>query len=416
MGYYVRRFKVFFGWYIVAAGLLLFTYNAGAIAYGFTAFIVPIAATFGWSYTQISFGVSLRGLEMGALDPLVGIAVDRWPARRLVLSGVTLYGIGLVCISQATNLAMFYIGFLVLGLGNALAIHMVPQVTIARWFRRDLGKASAVLAMGGGIGGVLVPVLVIMIDTYSWQTSLLILAIGMWIIGLPLSFVFRTRPEEYGLLPDGRIRDNVKGLSSPESHDFSVRVKEALKMRAFWHIGIAYMLQMGSIHAVITHVMPYLASLGVERSTAGVIAMLVPLVSLTARIPFGWLADIFNKKYVLAMSIALTSAGLFLFWLIDGSSFGSMLLFAVIFGLGLGGPAPLRTPIVREYFGTKNFGTIYGSISVFSMIGLVAYPPVAGWVYDTLGVYDPIWLVFGGACTIGVFLMLTVPSPRRPIT
>ena len=53
---------------------------------------------------------------------------------------------------------------------------------------------------------------------------------------------------------------------------------------------------MGSIFTVITHVMPYLASLGVERSTAGMVAMLLP--SLTARIPFGWLADIFNKKYV----------------------------------------------------------------------------------------------------------------------
>ncbi|MFC1894253.1 MFS transporter, partial [Chloroflexota bacterium] len=137
---------------------------------------------------------------------------------------------------------------------------------------------------------------------------------------------------------------------------------------------------------------------------------------LIARILLGWLADIFPKKYVLAISIALTSAGLFLFWLIDGSSFISMIMFAIILGAGLGGSIVVRTPLLGEYFGTKNFGTIYGSIGFFSMIGLVVYPPVAGWVYDTLGIYDPIWLVFGGGCTIGVISMLTIPPTRKLIT
>ena len=401
---------VFFGWYIVAAALFLNTYHGGTIGYGFTAFIAPIAATFGWSYAQISLGLSFRGLEVGALDPFVGMAVDRWPARRLVLVGVIMYGLGLVCISQATNLIVFYIGFVILGLGNSLCINVVPQTVIARWFKKDLGKAIAVLSMGGSIGGVLVPLLVKMIDAYSWQTSLLILAAGMWLIGIPFYFVFRARPEEHGLLH--KLQDDVKGPHSSQSYDSSVGVKEALKMRAFWQIGIAYMLQVGPIHAVTIHVMPYLSSLGVERSTASMVAMAIPLVSLTARIPFGWLADIFRKKYVMAVSIGLTSAGLFLFWLLDGSSFMLIYAFVVVFGLGLAGMGSIRTPIVREYFGTKNFGTIFGLIKAFSMIGLVAYPPVAGWVYDTLGSYKPIWLIFSIGSAIAVILMSTVPPPR----
>ncbi|MFC2067393.1 MFS transporter [Chloroflexota bacterium] len=407
------RVSVFFGWFIVAAGVLIGTYHGGAIGFGFTAFIAPIAATFGWSYAQISLGLSFRGLEVGALDPFVGMAVDRWSAKRLVFIGVVLYGLGLVCISQASNLAMYYVGFLILGLGNSLSIHVVPQTTIARWFRRDLGKASGVLALGGSLGGVLVPVLVIMIDAYSWQTSLLVLALGFWAIGIPLSFIFRTSPEAYGLLPDGKPQYEVKGPSSLESYDFSVRVKDALKMRAFWHLSIASLLQMGSIHAGITHVMPYLASLGVGRSTAGTVAMIIPLLSLSARVPFGWLSDKFRKTYVMAVSAALTSAGMFLFWMIDGSNLWSMIAFAVVFGLGLGGPSPLRTPIVREYFGIKNFGTIYGLMGVSNMLSLLIYPPVAGWVYDTLGIYGPIWLIFGAASAIGVAIMVTTPLAKR---
>lgn len=405
------RVKLFFGWYIVTAAFLLGMYHGGIIAFGFTAFIAPIVATFGWSYAQVSFGTSLRGLEVGALDPFVGTAADRWPARRLVLIGVSLYGLGLVGISQAGNLAVFYLGFLVLGLGNSLTVGVVLRTTIAKWFKRDLGKASAVISMGAPIGGVLVPLLVRMIDIFTWQTSLLILAAGVWVIGVPLSFVFRASPEENGLLFDGKPRNDAEGQRRPQSPDLGVGVKEVLKMRAFWHIGIATMLQIGSIQAVITQVMPYLSSLGVERSTASMITMFIPLVSLTARIPFGWLADIFPNKYLIATSACLTSAGLFLFWLIDGNSFVLIYAFVAVFGLGLAGMS-IRTPLVREYFGTKNFGTIYGLIAVFGMIGLLVYPPVAGWVYDSFGTYKPIWLVFGGGSIIGVILALTTPSSR----
>jgi len=41
---------MFYGWYIIAAAVLLTNYNNGILGYGFTAFISPIAATFGWSY------------------------------------------------------------------------------------------------------------------------------------------------------------------------------------------------------------------------------------------------------------------------------------------------------------------------------------------------------------------------------
>ena len=48
--------------------------------YGFTAFMTPIAATFGWSYAQVALASSIAGMETGALNPLVGMAADRWPA------------------------------------------------------------------------------------------------------------------------------------------------------------------------------------------------------------------------------------------------------------------------------------------------------------------------------------------------
>ncbi|MFC1887066.1 MFS transporter, partial [Thermodesulfobacteriota bacterium] len=312
----MKRPQIFWGWYIVAAGVTLSAYNSGMFVYGFTAFIGPIAATYGWSYAQISLAISLRGMESGTLNPLLGVVVDRWPSRRLVLIGVIALVAGIMWISQATSLTMFYIGFLIMGVGSSLGAYMVPQTSIVRWFRKDVGKASGVLAMGMGISGAFIPLTVRMIDAFGWRQTLVILALGMLAIGTPLSFVFRNRPEDHGLWPDGKPPSNSADADAGASFELSITTGEALKMRAFWHIGLAAMIQMGAVTIVNTHVMPYLESIGVDRTTAGHVAMMIPLTSCFSRFPFGWLCDIITKKYVMALALLLKCIGLILFWFV----------------------------------------------------------------------------------------------------
>ena len=405
--------RIFFGWYIVAAGLLLMVYNSGALVYGFTAFIDPLALAYGWSYAQISLATSIRGMEVGALNPLLGFIVDRWHARILVPIGVVIWGLGLFLLGRADTLPLFYGSFLVIGLGSSLGAQLVPTVVVARWFKKDIGKANGVMAMGMGIGGALIPIIIKMIDMYGIQGALTILAAGACILGLPLSLLFRNRPEDHGMFPDGKIpevAESGRTLQMPES---SIGLRQALKMRAFWQIGIFFLIQVAIMLAMQTHVMPYLENLGVERTTAGVVAMALPLVSLGARIPFGWLADIFPKKYVVAVSLGLKALGLFLFWFIGLTgtvSLGMVIFFIIAFGLGSGGMTPLRAPIIREYFGIGRFGTILGFMSIFSTIGLALGPLAAGWVFDSSGTYVPIWLTLGLVAVFGVFLMLVLPQ------
>ena len=77
----LKNRKVFYGWYIVGASVLITLYTGGIVHFGFTAVFEPIADEFGWSYAQISLAASLRGFEVGLLAPLVGLLVDRWGPR-----------------------------------------------------------------------------------------------------------------------------------------------------------------------------------------------------------------------------------------------------------------------------------------------------------------------------------------------
>jgi len=404
---------MFYGWYIVAAITVIGIIVGGTTYYGFTAMVNPIAATMGWGYAQISLAMTLRGVESGIMNPIMGAVADRWPARRLVFLGITVIVIGLLILSQINSLSMFYISFLVIGLGGSLGMQVVPAVVIARWFRRNTGKAFGIMAAGIGTGGFLVPVVTMMVDTYGWRPFLIGLAIIVLVIGLPLSFVFRNKPEDYGLLPDGKLQDGLDDSLRMQTEDVSMGVKEALKTRAFWSIGIAFMLQTAGGSAVLLHIMPYLESVGIERSTASMVAMFLPIISIPSLLAFGWLSDIYRRNYIITATMLLSTVGLFLLSIIDGSSLGLIAGFVIVYGAGFGAQMSLRPPIMREYFGSKKFGSIFGLGSIFVTIGAISTPPLAGWVFDTRGVYDPIWLVLSGVCMLGVILMLTLPRASK---
>lgn len=407
--------RIFYGWWIVAACFFIALYVGGAIFYSFTTIITPIADELGWSYTQISFAASLRGLEMGMLAPLIGILVDRLGPRRLVFSGAIICTAGLILLSQASSLIMFYVAFALMALGISTTNMTVLMTAVANWFRRKVGTASGLAASGFGFGGLLIPVIVKLIDAYDWRTAMLFLSGGMLCFVLPLSLVLRHKPEKYGYLPDGEVQaptesDVPRPRSPAKAPDF--KAKQALKSIVFWRIAIAFVFFAMVVSATITHVMPYLNSIGIPRSTSSLIATAIPLMSIGGRLGLGWLGDKLSRKKVAALGLAMMSLGTLCY--ANVPSFGLWLLipFLILFGLGYGGCSVIRPGLAREYFGRSNFGTILGLFTGIAMIGMISGAPLAGWVFDNWGSYQGIWFVFALLPVVALTLLLTIQETK----
>jgi len=398
--------KIFYGWWIVLACSLIGLYISGVIFFGFTAFFEPIRDEFGWSYTQISLAISLRGLEMGIFSPFVGFLVDRFGPRKLIFWGMIAVGFGLFLLSLTQSLAMFYASFLFLAFGAGGCTSVVTMTAVANWFDRKVGIALGVMGSGIGAGGLVVLLIVRLIDLYQWRTTLIILGLGIWALGIPLSLVIRDRPEHYGYLPDGEV--SSPSVQAPEMHDKGVEIglKEALKMRSFLYLIIVEAIRMMTLMAVFTHVMPYLSSVGMPRPTAGLVAGAIPLIGIIGRFGFGWLADVFDKRHVLAEATGLISLGTLAFGYVHMSWL--IFPFLLLFPLGHGGSMVVRGSILREYFGRDSFGKMIGVIMGSAAVGGIIGPTLAGWVFDTLGSYHPIWLVLCGLSGLTTVLILRI--------
>ena len=398
--------KIFYGWWIVLACSLIGFYVGGVIFFGFTAFFEPIREEFGWSYAEISFAISLRGLEMGLFAPLVGFLVDRFGSRKLIFWGTIAVGFGLFLLSFTQSLAMFYSSFLLIAFGAGGCSSVVTMTAVANWFQRKVGVALGVVGAGIGAGGLLLLLIVHLIDLYQWRITLIILGLGMLALGIPLSLVIRNRPEHYGYLTDGEVPSLPVQALDIVDKGVEIGLKEAFKMRSFLYLNIVEAIRMMTIMAVVTHVMPYLSSVGMPRSSAGLVAGAIPLIGIIGRFGLGWLSDVFDKWHVMALATGLISVGTLAFgylhvrWVI--------IPFLLLFPLGHGGSMVLRGSILREYFGRDSFGKMIGVIMGSAAIGGIIGPTLAGWVFDTLGSYQPIWLLFCVLTCLTMVLILRV--------
>jgi len=283
--------KIFFGWWIVIASFLIAFYVAGVVQYGFTALFEPIANEMDWSYAHIALAASLRGVEMSLLAPIAGIFADRWGPIITILIGATIAAMGLSLLSRVTSLVMFYGAFALIAMGISGCTMTVLMAAVARWFRKKVGLATGIAVCGFGTSGLLIPGIVKLIDMYEWRTATNILALGMLVWILPLSFVFRHKPEQYGYLPDGAVEEPIKHMHDrnlQSASEVGMTAKQALQSGVFWRIALVYTCNVMFISTVITHIMPYLSNVGIARSLSSVVATALPLISIGGRLGLDW--------------------------------------------------------------------------------------------------------------------------------
>ncbi|MFC1945183.1 MFS transporter [Chloroflexota bacterium] len=416
MRFHWSPFRIYYGWWIVGAVFLISAYAAGIIVFGFTAIIEPLVSEFGWSYSIVSFAASLRGLETGILAPLVGFLVDRWSPRKLLLLGVFIVGLGLVIFSRVNSIWTFYVAFVMLAIGVSFTGVVIAATIAVQWFRKNVSLATGIIISGSSFGGVLVPLMTLAIDIFGWRMAMLGLGIGAWSALLPLSLILRQSPEKRGNSTDQN--EDVSSTMSEsqdtlEGSEKAIKAKRAFRSRAFWHISLAITLHGIGIFAILTHIMPYLGTVGIDRLTASLVASGVPLVGTFGRVSFGWFGDRFDKRSLVSLCFVLTIVGILMMNYMNNTGTWILVLFVIVFGIGWGGVVPLTQVLIREYFGRTRFGTIFGMAMGIMMLGGMAGPPLAGWVFDTFGSYEYAWLACAGGTILGLLALLTMPSNEK---
>ena len=415
-----RPRRLFYGWVIVAAGFANQALISGLGFLGFGTFIVPLEAEFGWSKAALSGARSVMQAEQGLLGPIEGILIDRFGPRVVMMSGVIVFGAGMVALSRVGSLWAYYVAFFLIAMGTSMGGFLVLTTALNNWFRRKRTLAIGLATTGFGLGGVVVvPLLVWAQGDFGWRTAAFGAGLCVWAIGLPVSMFIRRAPEQYGALPDGDppegpVQDPAGVTSSRPmggGHiDFTL--KEAAHTRAFWLISLGHGMSGLVVSAVMVHVFAHMEQgVGLTRSSAALVITVLGFVNIVGFVVGGILGDRVDKRYLSA--IGMTGAAIAVVVIATADSLAQSMVFAVIFGFLWGMRGPLVNSMRGDYFGRTSFAKIAGTSSLITMPLSMAGPIFAGFMADARGDYTMAFIILAGASALGstFFLLTRPPSP-----
>ena len=404
---------VFYGWYIVSAagGLQLLSGLLWMHSYG--AYVVLLQDEFGWSKALVAGAFALTRIESGILGPLQGWLTDKYGPQNVLGVGVVIFGIGFMAFSQITTLLEFYLTFALIAVGSSLGGFATVMVSIVNWFSRHRAKAVALSQVGYSLGGLAVPVVIICLEAFGWRTTAFYSGVMVIVVGFPLVFLVRHRPQDYGELVDGGSQLNSDGtpMVFASGRDFTAR--QAMRTSSFWLISLGHAFALLTVSAIMVHLVSHLTeSLDYSLAQAGLVVAALTGFQMLGQIGGGFIGDRFNKPLICVVCMICHTAGLFL--IANATELWMVILFTAMHGLAWGVRGPLMVALRADYFGPSSFGTIMGFSSLIVMLGMSIGPIYAGYMADARGDYVTGFSVLGIGALLGSLCFLFARAPVHP--
>lgn len=410
---------IFYGWYIVGTSMVIHLWMSIVWVYGMQVFFTPIITTFGWSRTALSGAFSLQRLEGSIEAPILGFMLDRFGPRRIVIVGAFIGGLGLISLSFMQSIWMFYVSVLLTAVGTSACIGQTRNWAIVQWFRRKRGRALGIGACGAVFSGPLLVITLLLVENLGWRAAFLVTGVGTWVLVIPLAAVFRSRPEAYGLLPDGDspTPDAAKSVekdkpalaeSRGEAHatvpsaEVSLSARQALGTGAFWTLNIVFGAHSMGTSALGVHQIPYFESIGFSAAQAVSVLGFYTVFSALGRLGAGWAMDFFDKRMVISGLLILQAVSFLI--LANITEYWQVIPFALFYGVAFGGFNPGRGAIISAFFGPRNFGAIQGLTHTVTVLGGMVGPILMGLVFDVTESY-----------TLAVYIIMLVTAAAIPM-
>jgi len=291
---------------------------------------------------------------------------------------------------------MFYLFYLFNAIGYVCGGPLPNQVLLSRWFDRSRGKAMGFAYLGIGIGGYLVlrlsPQLV---SAFGWRGALQVLGVVIIVIALPLAWFVQDDPPS----PDRAAAAAAQPVAP---------LGGLFRSPAFYLLALGSMCSIGAVGGTNQHLKLYLSlDQQYSQQAAATIASTVLACSIAGRLLMGWLADRVPRRRVMLLIYLLIASAIPL--LFAAQSPGAMYLFAVVFGLGLGGEYLIIPLMAAELFGVRVLGRLLGVILTADGVAEATVPMLVGYLRDATGSYRSGFVVLVAIALAGTLAIAALP-------
>ncbi len=399
--------RKFYGPWIVFAAFITFGLSTGIPYYNISFFYDYFARDFGWTREDITLGFPLAAALTIWVGPLL---IHRFSPRKLILIGTGLSCIALVGFGKMPGALWVYYGFWVFyTVGYFLSGPPPHQIMVSHWYRRNRGKAMAIVYVGvglmGSVGSFLVKPLT---EWFGYHAALVILGAMLFLAWPLVIFVMKDKPSDIGQNPDGDAEP------AKEQAIVSRTFAELLASPAFWLLLLGSLCSIGSIGAVNFHMKFVFLDQGFTKGPEvdgawRTASILILWSSIAGRLSIGYFADKFSKKWVMFATYFIVAATIPLLLRVHPGSDSYLYAFAILFGFGMGADYMMIPLMAAEVFGVNSLARAMAVILPVNTIGQTWFPYLVSHLQRTMNGYQGAMMVVLAVAMAGALAIAALP-------
>ncbi|HYL43111.1 MAG TPA: MFS transporter [Ktedonobacteraceae bacterium] len=410
-----------YGW-IIAAITFLSLLTAAGMRSTPGVLIVPLEHEFGWNTATVSLAVSINLFVYGLCGPFSAALMERFGIRRVMVLALLLVALAasLTTMMQAPWQLDLLWGVLV-GLASGSLASVLAAIVANRWFVERRGLVMGLLTASNATGQlVFLPLLASLTVTAGWRAAAWAVAGAALLIAPLVGWLMRDRPADVGLRPYGAKPDEKETVIASINPLKSALggLARGLRSRDFWLLAGSFYICGATTNGLIgTHLIPASMEHGIPEVTAASMLALIGVFDLIGTTASGWLSDRIDNRWLLCWYYGLRGLSLLFLPYALGTSYLTLAVFVVFYGLDWVATVPPTTRLTADIFGKGNVGIVFGWIFAAHQLGAATAAFGAGVLRTELGSYQVSFLLAGVLCLLAAGMVIRIgKAPRETPT
>jgi MFS family permease len=369
-------------------------------------FLTPLSSANGWGRDVFGLALAIQNLLWGLGQPFAGAIADKYGAPRVLSVGAVLYAAGLYLMAQSNTPGMLYIsagvliGFGLSGCAMPAIIGALGKLVPESWRSIAFGAGTA----AGSFGQFLYsPIAVGLMDSYGWQTTLLVFSCLLLLI-VPLSLTL--------MAPRGAAAP-ARTAAPPQS--VAQALGEAFRHRSYVLLVLGFFTCGFQLAFVTVHLPSYLVDRGLSTQVGGWTLAVIGLFNIIGSLGSGYLGGIMPKRYILSFIYFGRALAVVVFISLPASP-AATLIFGAVTGLLWLSTVPPTSGLVALMFGTKWLTMLFGFAFFSHQVGGFLGVWLGGVLFEATGSYNIVWWlsVFFGVASAAINLPIVEKPVLRP--
>ena len=376
-------------WVIIALSFLMVMICLGFCSSPKSLFISPVTQALGIDRGLFSINDSMRFIATAVINIFFGTLINRFGAKKLIFAGFSCLIMSQLIYSFATNVFVFYIGGILLGLGLSWTTTTMVGSIVNKWCSESKGTIMGAVLAANGIGGAIaiqVVTPIIESSAFGYRNAYRLVALILLAVCTLIMIFFKNSPSKESTSSVETSKKKKRG------HDWSgIAYCDAVKMPYFYCALICIFFTGLTLQSVTGVAAAHMKDCGLDPAYIGTVLSIHSLVLAGFKFLTGFMYDKFGLRTTVNICSVTAVIVMVLLSMITDSLIGK--IFAFVYGIFSSLALPLETILLPIYagdlFGQKSFNKILGIFVSVNTAGYAVGAPVINIIFDKFGSYNP---------------------------